>query len=112
MLQREYLRGLYLDVTDRLSEYCVQQERYGTAMALCQKILSYDNCHEPTHRRLIRCYLAQNHRLLAVQQYQTCIKMLREDLGVAPAAETQALFTKMSTGMPSELTLAEAETLY
>ncbi|HEX9925963.1 MAG TPA: bacterial transcriptional activator domain-containing protein, partial [Anaerolineae bacterium] len=111
MLQREYLRSIYLDVANRLSEYYVQQERYGVATALCQKILSYDNCHEPTHRRLIRCLLAQNHRRLAVKQYQTCVKVLQDELGVAPAAETEALYEKILQGRHPDFSLAELETL-
>ncbi|HEX9923181.1 MAG TPA: BTAD domain-containing putative transcriptional regulator [Anaerolineae bacterium] len=111
MLQREYLRSIYLDLANRLSEYYVQQERYRAAMALCQKILSYDNCHEPTHRRLMRCLLAQNHRRLAVQQYQTCVKVLQDELSVAPAAETEALYEKIVQGRRPDFSLAELETL-
>lgn len=111
MLQREYLRSIYLDLANRLSEHYAEQGRYAAALALCQKILSNDNCHEPTHRRLMRCYLAQNHRRLAAQQYRTCVKMLQNELGVAPAAETQRLYKTICNGTLSDLTLAELETL-
>lgn len=95
MLQREYLRSMYLDIADRLSEYYAQQGNYTAAIAICQKILTGDNCHEEAHRRLMRSYLAQDQRRLAVRQYQSCVQALKVELGVSPALETQTLYQQI-----------------
>jgi DNA-binding SARP family transcriptional activator len=95
--ERERLQRTYCDLTDRLSEYYVHQGEYSAAMALCHKVLSRDNCHEPAHRRLMRCYLAQGQRHLAVRQYQTCVEVLHEELDLGPSEETEALHQRMIT---------------
>jgi DNA-binding SARP family transcriptional activator len=97
--QREQLRTTYLDMADRLSEYHHQQGEYPTTIALCQKILTLDNCVEEAHRRLMRCYLAQGQRHLAIRQYHTCVQALAEELGVPPADETRSLYASISANL-------------
>jgi DNA-binding SARP family transcriptional activator len=94
-LQREHIRNMYLDIANCLSGYYVQQGEYTPAIALCQKVLAQDNCHEETHRRLMQCYLAQGQRHLAVRQYQTCVEALKEELDLTPSKETVALYQRI-----------------
>ena len=94
--QRERLRTTYLDIADRLSEYHRQQGEYSAAIALCQKVLTLDNCVEEAHRRLMRCYLAQGQRHLAIRQYHTCVQALAKELDVPPADETRSLYASIS----------------
>jgi DNA-binding SARP family transcriptional activator len=96
-LHREHIRNMYLDSVDRLSGYYVQQGEYTPAIALCQKVLAQDNCHEEAHRRLMLCYLAQGQRHLAVRQYQFCVQALKEELDLAPSEETVALYRRITT---------------
>ncbi len=110
ILQREYLRTMYLDLIDRLSEYYAQQGKYTKSITLCQKILTSDNCHEETHRRLMQCYLDQNQRSLAARQYQSCVQALKTELGVPPSAETQTLYEQIVEDA-RDFALAELETL-
>lgn len=95
-LQREHIRNMYLDIVDRLSEYYVQQAEYTPVIALCQKALAQDNCHEEAHRRLMQCYVAQGQRHLAVRQYQTCVQVLKEELDLTPSEETVALYWRIT----------------
>jgi DNA-binding SARP family transcriptional activator len=95
-LQREHIRNTHLDIADRLSEYYLRQGEYTAATALCQKVLAQENCHEAAHRRLMRCYLAQGQRHLAVRQYQTCVEALKEELDLTPAEETVALYRRIT----------------
>jgi DNA-binding SARP family transcriptional activator len=95
---REYLRALYLDLANRLAAYDLQHGRYTTAIKLCQKILSKDNCHEEAHRRLMECYWAQGQRSLALRQYQACANFLQAELNLSPAPETQTLYEQMASG--------------
>lgn len=94
--QRDRLRSLYLDIADRLSEHHLQQGAYSVASTLCHKILTLDNCFEVAHRRLMRCYLAQGQRHLAIRQYHTCMQALANELDVPPDDETQALYESIT----------------
>ena len=95
-VQRDHIRNIYFDLANRLSGYYVQQGEYHAAIALCQKVLAQDNCHEEAHRRLMRCHLAQGQRHLAVRQYQTCMEALREELDLTPAEETVDLYRRIT----------------
>lgn len=93
---RRQLRHLYLEIADQLSFYHAGRGEYTAALALCQKILEYDNCYEEAHRRLMQCYLAQGQRYLALRQYQVCVHVLAEELDLAPSTETESLYQKIS----------------
>jgi DNA-binding SARP family transcriptional activator len=95
----ERLRRTYCDIAQRLSEYHLQKTEYHAAIALCQKILARDNCCEQAHRCLMRCYLAQGQRHLAVRQYQACAAVLQEDLDLVPSGETVALYQRIITAL-------------
>ena len=96
--QRERLRRTYCDLADRLSEHYIRNGEYNAAISLCHRVLARDNCHEPAHRRLMRCYLAQGQRHLAVRQYLTCVQVLQEELGLEPSQETDALYRSIAQG--------------
>jgi DNA-binding SARP family transcriptional activator len=95
-VEREHFRRMYCDLADRLSEHYVHNSEYNAAITLCHKILGCDNCHEPAHRRLMRCYLAQGQRHLAVRQYQTCVETLQIELEIGPAEETVMLYQEIT----------------
>ncbi|UCC52617.1 MAG: winged helix-turn-helix domain-containing protein, partial [Anaerolineaceae bacterium] len=94
-VQRENLRNKYLEITDRLAQYYMEQGEFIAGAALSRKLLSKDNCHEGAHRRLMQCYMAQGQRHLAVRQYQTCIQTLQEELDIGPSEETTALYRRI-----------------
>jgi DNA-binding SARP family transcriptional activator len=94
-LPRDYWRNMYLDLADRLSEHYLHEDELAAAMALCEKILSLDNCNEQAHRRLMQCYQTQGQRHLAVRQYRQCVRTLKTELDVPPCEETQSLYDKI-----------------
>jgi DNA-binding SARP family transcriptional activator len=93
--ERGRLRNIYLNITDRLSEYYLEKAEYTIAIALCQKLLVQDNCNEEAYRRLMRCYTAQGQRHLAIRCFQTCQEILKSELDLPPAPETIALFEQL-----------------
>jgi DNA-binding SARP family transcriptional activator len=50
---------------------------------------------ESSHQRLMRAEAALGNRAEAVRAYHRCRDLLREELGVDPSSETQALFTRI-----------------
>ena len=95
--KREYLQTQYLSLTIRLIRHYHQRKEFTAAIALCHKRLSLDPSYEPAHRHLIRCLLAQGQRHLAARQYQTCVQVLKDELGLEPDAKTAALYHQIDT---------------
>ena len=97
---RERLRSDYLDMLDRLSQIYFNQAEYADRAALCQVILSHDDCREDAHCRLMQCYSRQNQRYLALRQYQVCVTALRTELEVDPAPSTVQLYERIRRREP------------
>ncbi len=97
IVQREQILNLYLSLVDRLSKLYLQNLQYAAVVYLCHKVLARDRCYEAAHRRLMQCYLAQGQRHLAVRQYQTCIRALREELDIPPSEKTVALYGRIAS---------------
>jgi DNA-binding SARP family transcriptional activator len=73
----------------------MQRREFTPAIGLCQKVLARDNCNEQAYRRLIQCFLEQGQRQLAMREYQTCLQTLKEELNLAPSAETRAMYRQI-----------------
>jgi DNA-binding SARP family transcriptional activator len=91
-LQRDQLRDSFLDVANRLGRHYLEREQFAAVVSICQKTLSKDACNEEAHLQLMRCYFRQGYRHLAIAQYQSCIEVLREELGIAPSEKLSQFF--------------------
>jgi DNA-binding SARP family transcriptional activator len=91
-LQRDQLRDSFLDVANRLGRHYLEREQFAAVVSICQKTLSKDACNEEAHLHLMRCYFRQGYRHLAIAQYQSCIEVLREELGIAPSEKLSQFF--------------------
>jgi DNA-binding SARP family transcriptional activator len=87
-LQREQLSNIYLCMCRVLADHNVQLKRYEDAIKWVTGILTENRCDEVAHQQLIRIYAAQGRRHEALQQYQRCERLLRDELGVEPLPET------------------------
>ena len=96
--RRRYLLQTYLSTASRLARYYLKCGEHAATIALSRRILSKDNCQEEAHQYLMRCYLEQGQRHLALSQYQLCVQLLRDELGLSPSAETQNLYLQIDQG--------------
>jgi predicted ATPase/DNA-binding SARP family transcriptional activator len=102
--EREHYHQLYIKVLLRAIEVLRAQSEYSTAIQYAKKLLIHDSTNEPAYQHLIFCHIASGDRYEAVQQYETCRKVLETELGVKPARETRALYewiTQSSTEVES-----------
>lgn len=97
LLQREHLNRVYLSMCRALSDYYLKTKCYVDAAKWATAILQINRCDEEAHRQLIQIYAAQGRRLEALQQYQRCEFLLREELGVLPLPETIRLAQMLLT---------------
>jgi LuxR family maltose regulon positive regulatory protein len=95
ILERERLRERYLAALAELAGLYVKQEALAQAVELLQRLLAQDPYREVAHRELMRCYHHLDNRGAAIRQYQTCARILREELGLSPLPETEELYQQI-----------------
>jgi LuxR family transcriptional regulator, maltose regulon positive regulatory protein len=96
--ERERLAVLFLRSADRLSELYIQEARFQEAIDLSQRILGSDNCWERAYRHQMLAYHRLGDRGQVARTYQRCMQTLRKELDVAPAPETETLYTALTGG--------------
>jgi len=92
---RQHLRLAYQEILDRLSQHYFEQGNFAQCISMCQVLLSFDNCREDVHCRLMRCYSRQGLDHLALRQYQICESALKEELDVTPTVTTSQLYEQI-----------------
>ncbi len=66
--------------------------QFEPAIAHARHWLALDPLHEPAHRALMLLYAWAGQHAAALRQYRECIRVLEQELGVPPLAETTALY--------------------
>ena len=89
--RRERLRNLYFRAQDALMQGAVARGFWQEALFVGHRILYEDPLRESIHREVIRLHLRQGQRVQALRQYQRCVRILMDELGVEPMEETRAL---------------------
>lgn len=97
-LQREKVRHHYLTMCSVLARHYLQAQQYEEAQMWATAMLTENKCDEMAHQLLIQIYVAQGRRHDALQQYHTCERILREELGVRPLPETGATLHSLFPG--------------
>jgi DNA-binding SARP family transcriptional activator/predicted ATPase len=69
-----------------------ERGEYETAISYARRWLLVDSLHEPVHRLLMQLYAWAGQQTAALRQYQECVRLLNEELGVEPEPETAAIF--------------------
>lgn len=98
---REQYRQAYIDALLALTERRRGLSDYARAVEGAQQVLAVDPANERAHQHLMFCYHALGERQAAVEQYDKCVRALSDELGVAPSAETVALYERIKqSGTP------------
>lgn len=93
--ERERLAAQFLEISDRLVELFIKEGRYSEAVELSLRVLNQDNCWERAYRHLMVSYHRLGDHGQVGRAYQRCLQTLRDELGVKPSMETQALFNQL-----------------
>jgi ATP/maltotriose-dependent transcriptional regulator MalT/DNA-binding SARP family transcriptional activator len=92
---RERLTDRYMHVLDALIEAADDPH---AAIAAARELLALDHLNERAHRRLMEAYARAGRTGQALRQYLECRRLLVEELGVEPSAETRALHARLIGG--------------
>jgi predicted ATPase len=107
-LQAERLRRELAGVLDRLVIIHAEQRDYSAALKYARRWLSLDQLNEAAHRTLINLYALNGQRNAALRQYRECVRILDQELGVAPLDETTQLYENVKENQVAELTIHKA----
>lgn len=88
-------------VVQAMEALVVYHGRYGPhkeALRYAWRLLALEPWLEGTHRQVMRLLARDGQRGASLAQYETCRRILREELGVEPGAETQRLYAQIRDG--------------
>ena len=105
LVERTRLHDLAVSTLTRL----LASESGETVLVSAQRLLQLEPTNEAAHRALMRLYVAQGDRTLALRQYQICRESLQHHLGVKPEAETERLYRAVREGQALQITPATSE---
>lgn len=89
--QREHYQQMLAFALERLALWHSQQGEWAQTIEVTRRWVAIDPLNEPAQRWLMRAYVGNNQRHLAIKQYRTLKRMLDEELGTAPDIETRRL---------------------
>ncbi len=92
LAKQEHLRRRALDALARLAEYDLRRGIYDQALGHAMRQLQFDPWSEQAHRQAMCAHAARGERSTALQQYETCRRVLAVDMHAEPSEETTALY--------------------
>ena len=93
--QRSYYREQYLRLLEILAQTAQKSEEWARSLSLAQNILREDPFREDVHCMVMRAHARQGNRVAVRERYGALRKLLRKELGVEPAAETQRVYKEL-----------------
>ena len=95
--EAQSLRQSLAEALKKMIAWHTRRQAFAEAIEHARRWLSLDPLHEPAQRRLMELYAANGQRAAALRQYEECVRLLDEELGIAPAPETTSLFEAIRT---------------
>ncbi len=106
---REHLHSRALSALRRLIDYYQEEPLYDRALAYTRRLLQMVPWDEEVHRRMMWLLALTGQRALAIAQYHHCKRILAEEFGVSPSAETEELYEQIRSGALGTLSLAASQ---
>ncbi len=91
--QRQQVIGVYSQHITK----CLQQGEYHDGIHHATRLLEMDPWNEETHRQMMQLLARSGQRQAALAQYETCVQLLDDELGLPPEPETTALFERIQS---------------
>ena len=86
------------DALDRLADAHAARGQTDAAIGAARRRLALDSLHEETYRRLMRLHDQAGDRSGAIARYRECVRILDQELGVAPMPATTELYHAITAG--------------
>ena len=95
LLLRERFHRLALDALYHLAKHHERRRDYDRARRYARRQIEMDPWREEAHQQLMRLLARSGQRSAALQQYETCRRILAGELNVEPHQETTALYERI-----------------
>ena len=93
--RRNYFAEQYARVLSGLAKLCFAEKKWSNALKFTGEILQHDPFREDAQRLTMKIYAAQGSRAAVVEQFENLQKLLKNELGVAPAPETVRTYREL-----------------
>jgi DNA-binding SARP family transcriptional activator len=93
--QRERLRTIFARACESIAENYIWNGEPSIAVDVVKEMVAIHPYRETGYQLLMRAHAAAGNRAEALWVYEHCRKLISEELGVAPSAETQAVYLKV-----------------
>ena len=97
-VESERLRREADGVLAALVEVAASRGDHATAIELAERRLDLDRLNEPAHRMLLLAEAWAGRRSRAIDRYRDAVRVLEDELGVAPLPETTELYEAVRRG--------------
>lgn len=111
LINHERYQRRVLDALHRLTRHYANRGQYTRALTFAQRQVELEPYREEAHRALMMILARSGQRSAALAQYDTCCRILADELGVEPGQETQALYERIRSAgeahphnLPTQLT--------
>jgi len=98
LFQAEELRQALSGALERLVHWHTTQREFELALGYARRQLALDPLDEAAHRQLMRLHAWSGRRSAALQQYEECLSILEDQLGVPPQETTTELYHAIKKG--------------
>jgi len=95
LIRRDELRRAFESALLATGRLQVAAGRHQAAAAAFRRAVAHEPLNESAHRELMACWVQLGETARAVRHYEELVQLLRDQVGVAPAAETAALYRKL-----------------
>lgn len=113
--ESERLRRDLLGALERLVRLLTTEGELPAAIEQARRLLAVDPLHEPAQRVLMLLYAWTGQEQAALRQYRECVRVLGDELGVAPLPETtqvyEAIKERRTPPPPAVLRAAQARSV-
>ena len=96
--ERERWRRRAAGVLNQLVVHYGRQGEVEQGLRFVRHLLELEPWREEAHRGVMRLLALDGQRSAALAQYETCRRMLAEELGVEPSEATERLYTQIQAG--------------
>lgn len=98
LTQREALHQRVMQILNSLAEDAEQHGDYQTAREYTARQLTLDSWREEAHYQMMRLLALNGQRSAALAQYETCSRVLADELSVEPSPQTRELVEQIRAG--------------
>lgn len=103
LAEQTRLRELMVQALHTLAARQAERGELTAGIATTRRLLALEPWREEAHQRLMRLLAHDGQRGAALAQFDTCVAVLAEELGVEPSTETTALYERIRDGQLERL---------